>query len=268
MKYRDLWPLLQRDLLGAIQADDFLGSRPGVLVEPGDLDSVIQQKLATAVGRGVDGRIGVGFLVPPIEKAEDDQVSLPGGPLKLTLRVQWAENVVLNQSATGTRTPIRIYAAQTEKILKLYTPVGLAQSLVPARPVISEFTDSAQKHLRVGMVEFTAVEADFHPFSRVPRPQLVVAGAAQAGPAGSANYQLLGPASVTVAAAAGAVVYYTTDGTHPYQGNASAQLYTGPVPITQPGFFRVRAFVAGQTASDTAAVNFWKQSSKMTNDQF
>jgi len=258
MLYQDLWPLLQQDILGVIQADHFLGTRLGVVVEPGDLDSVIHQKLTKVVGPGVDGRNGVGFLVLPIEQAEDDNVSLPGGPLKLTLRIQWAENVLLNQSATGTRIPIRIYAAQTEKILKLYTPVGLTQSLVPARPVISEFTEQTQKSLRVGLVEFTAVEADFTPFTRTSRPQISVTGSILPSAINSGNYQLTGTASVTVTAAAGATVYYTTDGTHPYQGNATAQIYSEPVPITQPCLFRARAFTPNETGSDTAAANFWQ----------
>ena len=44
MNYVDLWPLLQQDILGVLQADAFLGTRQGVLVEPGDLDSVLAQK--------------------------------------------------------------------------------------------------------------------------------------------------------------------------------------------------------------------------------
>jgi hypothetical protein len=258
MSYQDLWPLLQRDILGVMQADDFLGARPGVLVEPGELDSVIQQKLVKVVGQGSDGRNGAGFLVLPIEKAEDDNVSLPGGPLKLTLRIQWAENVIFNQSTAGTRIPIRIYAAQTEKILKLYTPVGLTQSLVPARPVISEFTEPTQKSLRLGLVEFTAVEADFHPFTRVSRPQLSVTGSVAAPSNSAPNFQLTGTAAVAISAPTGSTVYYTTDGTHPYAGNAAARVYSGPVPITQPCLFRARAFLPHQTGSDTAAANFWQ----------
>jgi hypothetical protein len=254
MIYAQLWPLLQRDILGAIQADDFLGARQGVLVEPGEIVSVINRKLAQAIGAGSDGKNGAGFLVLPIEKAEDDNVSLPGGPLKLTLRIQWVENVILNHSASGTQTPIRVYAAWTEKLLKLYTPVGLTQNLVPAKPVISEFTGNTQQNLRVGLVEFTAVEADFQPFIRVNRPQISVAAAL----ASAANsYQLTGAAAVTVTAAAGATVYYTTDGSHPYAGNAAAQIYTGPVSIASPCLFRARAFANHKAGSDTAAANFW-----------
>jgi hypothetical protein len=257
MTYKDLWPLIQRDILGALQADDFLGARQGVLVEPGDIDSVIAQKIAKAVGVGRDGRNGVGFLVLPIERADDDNVSLPGGPLKLTLSIQWVENVVVNQSIQGTGTPIRVYAAETERLLKLYTPVGLTQNLVPARPVISEFTDNTQKNVRVGRVEFNAMEADFRPFLRVSRPQIAVAGV---GTAASPNsYQVTGPAVVTVTApdADAGQVYFTTDGSHPYQGNAAATVYNSPVTINQPCLFRVRAFACGKAGSDTAAVNFF-----------
>jgi hypothetical protein len=257
MRYRDLWPLIQKDILGALQADDFLGTRQGVLVEPGDVDSVINVKLAKVVGAGLDGKNGVGFLVLPIERAEDDNVSLPGGPLKLTLRIQWVENVVINQSSAGTQTPIRIYASWTEKLLKLYTPVGLTQSLAPARPVISEFTDDTNKQLRVGIVEFTAVEADFKPFNRVQRPAISVTGAAVASPSGAASYQLTGPATVTVSAPGADTIFYTTDGSHPYEGNAQATPYTQPVVIGTPCLFRARAFARYSTGSDTAAVNFF-----------
>lgn len=256
MNYQDLWPAIQADILGAIAADDFLGTRSGVAIEPGDITSKINEKLARIVGAGLDGKNGVGYLVLPIEKAEDENPSVPGGPLKLTITIQWVENVTINNSATGTQMPIRVYAAATEKLLKLYTPVGLTMNLVPAARVIREFTDNTQKNLRVGMVEFTAIEADFKPFVRVNRPQISVTGV-QASATNPNSYQLTGPAVVTVYAAAGATVYYTTDGTHPYAGNATARIYSGPVSITAPCLFRCRAFVAQQSGSDTAAANFY-----------
>jgi hypothetical protein len=256
MQYQDLWPLIQRDILGVLQADEFLGVRQGVLVEPGDLESVLAQKLARIVGQGLDGKAGAGFLVLPIERAEDDNPSLPGGPLKLAIAIKWVENVLVNQSAAGTKVPIRIYAAQTAKILKLYTPVGLTQSLVPARPVIGEFTEDAQKALRMGLVQFTAVEADYKPFFKVNRPQLTVTGVA-ASRESAASFQLTGPATVSVSAPDADTIFYTTDGSHPYAGNAAATAYTAPVAITSPGLFRARAFAKGKAGSDTAAANFY-----------
>ena len=244
MTYTDLWPLIQADILGVLLADPILGARNGVLVEPGDVQSNIDVKLAKVIGQGSDGKNGVGFLVLPIERAEDENPSLPFGPLKLTITIQWCENVIVNNSSTGTQIPIRVYAALTEKILKLYTPVNLTQSLVPAKPVISEFTEPTNQNLRIGRVDFQASEADALVMNRLGRPVINVAGSAY-------------PYTATVTAPGGAtVVYYTTDGSHPYAGNAQATLYSGPVTVAQSGLFRARAFAAGWVASDTAAYNF------------
>lgn len=256
MHYQDLWPLIQQDALGCLQAHELIGTRLGVAVEPGDVAGALDAKVARAVGAGLDGKVGVGFLVLPIEKASDDNVSLPGGPLRLTITVQFVENVTLNRGPRGTQLPCRVWIAVAEKALKLYTPVGLTQNFVPASPVIHEFTSDKDDNLRVGQLEFTAVEADFKPFLRVNRPQIGVTGAA---PTASNSYQLQGTANVTVTSpdADAGQIYYTTDGSHPYQGNATAQVYNGPVAVTAPCLFRVRAFAKGKTGSDTAAVNFW-----------
>jgi hypothetical protein len=256
---QDLWPLIQKDILGALQADQFIGTRSGVAIEPGDIQSVIDMKLAQVIGAGLDGKSGVGFLVLPIERAEDENPNIPGGPLKLTITIDFTENVIINQSNIGTGRPIRIYARRALKILKLYTPVGLTQSLVAATPAISEFTDDKRKNIRNGRVEFTATEADFFPFNRLQRPQIVVAGSVLS-PAANA-YQLLGGnVTATVNAPGGSTIYFTTDGTHPWEGNPDAQIYDGPVPIAGPGLFRARAFPADNSnaiASDTAAASFF-----------
>ena len=257
MEYRDLWPLVQADLLGFISAHPFLGTRTGVLVEPGDIESVINAKLNKIVGAGKDGKNGVGYLMMPIERADDENPNIPGGPLKLHIMVQWVENVLINNSKTGTGIPIRVYAAVTEQELKLYTPVGLTQNLVPAKPVISEFTDDTNKNLRCGNVEFTAIEADFTIFQRLQRPLIAVTGDVLALPQGN-NYQILSGQPVATVTAPGAdTIYYTTDGSHPFDGNAKATPYGGPVTITAPGLFRARAFAAGKSGSDTAAANFF-----------
>jgi hypothetical protein len=160
--------------------------------------------------------------------------------------IQWCENVVVNNGLNGTGIPIRVYAALTAKILKLYTPVGLTASLVPADPVIAEFTDPDLKNLRVGQVEFHAMEADFQPMQRLPRPQITFTGSAY-------------PYTVTVAAlpqGGTQTIYYTLDGSHPYAGNPQALVYTQPVTVTQCALFRARAFADGWVASDTQAQSF------------
>jgi len=243
--YTDLWPLIQQDILGVLSADEFIGTRIGYAVEPGETISNINAKLTKVVGAGKDGKIGVGFLVLPIERAEDENPNMPGGPLKLTITIQFVENVNLNQSGTGAGIPIRVFAARCQKILKLYTPVGLTNSLVSETPVISEFTDDTNKALRIGQIEFTATEADDAPMRRLNRPTITVAGS---------DY----PFAVSVTQPDSTAIYYTKDGSHPYEGNPQATLYAGPVTITEACLFRCRAFGAGDTqiASDTAAQNF------------
>jgi hypothetical protein len=151
-----------------------------------------------------------------------------------------------------------VWVAAAEKLLKLYTPVGLTQNLIPATPVIYEFTPDRDENLRVGQLKFTALEADFRPFLRVNRPQIAVAGPVPS-PGAPNSYQLTVPATMSVSApdADPGAIYYTTDGSHPYQGNPTAQVYNGPVTITQPCLFRVRAFAHGKAGSDTAAANLW-----------
>lgn len=256
MNYTDLWPLIQQDILGCLQADTLIGTRQGVAVEPGEVEDALDRKVQQALGAGLDGRIGLGFLVLPVEEASDDNANLPGGPLQLTILVQFVENVVMNRGPRGTQLPCRVWTAVAEKLLKLYTPVGLTQCLVPSRPTIYEFTPDRDANLRVGQLKFTALEADFGPFRRVSRPQIAVTGPVI--PANTPNsYQLAGPATVRVICRADAI-WYTTDGSHPREGNPTATIYTGaPVTITQPCLFRVRAFTRNQAGSDTAAANFW-----------
>lgn len=262
MDYQDLWPLIQQDILGCLQADTLLGTRKGVAIEPGDVADALDSKVDAALGLGPDGKLGVGYLVLPIEEASDDNANMPGGPLKLTIIVQFVENVIMNRGPRGTRDdagkpiPCRVWTALAEKVLKLYTPVGLTQSLVPSLPTIYEFTPDRGDNLRVGQVKFTAAEADFKPFIRTPRPQIIVTGSVIAAPQPN-SYQLTGPATVTVTMGADAI-WYTTDGSHPREGNPTALQYAGaPVTITQPCLFRVRAFTRNQTGSDTAAANLW-----------
>jgi hypothetical protein len=255
MNYQDLWPLIQQDVLGCLSAHELIGTRVGLAIEPGDVADALDRKVQSAIGAGKDGKVGIGFWVLPIETASDDNSSLPGGPLKLTITVQFVENVTLNRGPRGTQLPCRVWVALAEQALKLYTPVGLTQNFLPASPVIHEFTPDKDDNLRVGQVEFTAVEADFKPFNRLNRPQIAVTGLATATAQNS--YQLTGTATATVTAPGADTIYYTTDGSHPWPGNAQATPYSGPVAITTACLFRARAFARNTPGSDTAAINFF-----------
>lgn len=247
IEYTDLWQLIQDDICGVLQSDPFIGARPVLPVEPGDVQSVIDTKIAKSIGLGADGKSGVGCLVLPIEEATDEDENNPFGPLKLVITIQFVESVTINRGLVGTKKPVRIYAARAAKLLKLYTPVGLAQNLIPRKPVISQFPADETKSLRIGQVEFTASEADHTPLRRLDRPQLSVGGSAF-------------PFTATVTQASAAAIFYTLDGSHPHARNPQAKLYSAPVSITEPCLFRARAFGMDSDmntiGSDTSAFNF------------
>ena len=250
MQYTDLWPLIQGDILGVLQADAFLAARPGILVEPGATEAVLAAKTTAALGAGADGKFGAGYLVLPIESAEDDNANLPQGPLKLTITVQFVENVVVNHGPRGTGVPLRVYAARAAKVLKLYTPVGLAQGLVPASPVIAPFKPGPDANLRGARVNFLTSEADGAPLSKLPRPQITPNDGQGNGGAH--------PQTVTITCAGATAIYYTTDNSHPWSGNPTATLYAGPFTMSQAGLVRARGFASGAQylGSDTAGVSF------------
>jgi hypothetical protein len=251
MNYTDLWPLIQADLLACLQADAFFAGRPGVLIEPGSPEQVLTAKVNAALAQGTDGKCGAGFLVLPIEEAHDDHANLPLGPLKMPVRVQFVENVVVNRGPRGTGIPIRVYAARAEKVLKLYWPVFLAKGLRPQNPVISEFTPERDENLRVGQLNFEAEEDDNTQLIKLPRPQITPNDGQGNGGAH--------PQTVTITAGGGATaIYYTLDNSHPWSGNPAATLYTSPFNVSTACLVRARAFAAGvlYLGSDTAAVSF------------
>jgi len=250
MNYTDLWPLIQKDILGCLQADGFLAARPGVLVEPGATAAVLEAKTTAALGAGADGKFGAGYLVLPIESAEDENANLPQGPLKLPITVQLVENVLVNNGPRGTGVPLRVYAARAEKVLKLYTPVGLTQALTPANPVIAHFTQGPDANLRSCRVSFRASEADAAPLIKLPRPQITPNDGQGNGGAH--------PQTVTIACAGATAIYYTLDNSHPWSGNPAAVRYAGPFVVSAAGMVRARGFAVGPQylGSDTAAVSF------------
>ena len=250
MQYTDLWPLIQQDILGCLQADAFLAARPGVLVEPGATEAVLAAKTTAALAAGADGKFGAGYLVLPIESAVDENVNLPQGPLKLPITVQLVENVVVNHGPRGTGVPLRVYAARMEKVLKLYTPVGFTQALTPGNPVIAHFTLGTDANLRAGRVSFFASEADATPLIKLPRPQILPNDGQGNGGAH--------PQTVSITCPGATAIYYTTDNSHPWSGNPTATLYSGAFTFSQAGLVRARGFAAGvqYLGSDTAGVNF------------
>jgi hypothetical protein len=221
-----------------------------MLIEPGAPAATVQAAVTKVLGPQANGRSGAGYLVLPVEQAFDDNASLPLGPLKLPVTIQFVENVVVNRGPRGTNIPIRVYAARAEKVLKLYWPVFLGKPFKPRHPVITEFTPQRDETLRVGQLNFETEEDDNTQLLKLPRPNLQPNDGQGNGGAH--------PQTVTITCAGATAIYYTLDNSHPWSGNPAAVLYSAPFIVSAPGLVRARGFAAGvqYLGSDTAAVSF------------
>jgi hypothetical protein len=250
MNYSDLWPLIQQDVLGCLSSDAFLAGLPGVVIEPGATESVVNAAVTKALGPQANGRSGAGYLVLPVEQATDDNANMPLGPLKMPVTIQFVENVIVNNGPRGTGIPIRVYAARAAKVLKLYWPVFLGKPFKPRNPVITEFTPQRDENLRVGQLNFETEEDDNTQLLKLPRPNIQPNDGQGNGGAP--------PQTVTITCAGATAIYYTLDNSHPWSGNPTAALYSGPFPVSAAGMVRARGFAAGvqYIGSDTASVSF------------
>ena len=259
MNYTDAFRLIEADVLAWLQSDPIIGQLPGVLVEPGEVESALDMKVTQAIGLGADGKIGLGYLVLPIEDMMDDEPEVTFGALKLPLRVQFVENKILNAGPRGRKIPIRVIAAYAEKILKVYSAANLCTDAIPDKNAVTLFTPERDQNLRVCQINLHTYESDTAVFSSLSSPMFTVtdknANPVTQFPA-AGNY----PYTVTVTADAGAQIYSTQDGTPPWPGQAAnaetkfagvlttAALYAPALVIDAPCFLRLRAFDAARVS--------------------
>ncbi len=251
MLYTDLYRLIEQDVLAMLQSDPVLGALPGEVCEPGDVASILTDKVQKAIGKGSDGKVGLGYLVLAIENLLDPDPEVPFGALRIPVVVQFVENVVLNRGPKGRNLPLRSAAAYAQKLLKSYWAQNLCTDLVPEQHAISLFTPDRDETLRVCQLNFYTFEADPNLLQDLATPMLATDH--PIGDPGSNVY----PFQVTIAAPGATAVYWTTDNSHPWSGNAAAQLWNGnAVQVNGPCLLRVRAFAPGYIASKISSLWF------------
>jgi hypothetical protein len=255
VKYTDNFDRIEADIFGYLQSDPLMGARAGVRIEPGAPVSVVATKVSKAIGAGTDGKVGLGYCVLPIEDLIDDQPETEFGPLRLPIMVDIVENVLLNAGQRGPQIPIRWLAAYAQKILKCYSAVNLITDNIPEREAISVFTKHDDDNLRVCRIKFHTYESDPVLFQQVSSPGLTPNTAVSSTP-GVNQY----PMSVTFTPFEAAEIWFTTDGSHPWSGNAAATKWDGatPVAIAGPCLFRARGFntPAGLLGSKSSSIYF------------
>jgi len=229
-----------------------MGKRAGAVIEPGSVQSSVGKRVTEVIGAGPDGKVGLGWIILPIEDLIDADPEVEFGPLKLPIVVHIVENVVLNQGPHGPKIPIRVLAAYAQKILKVYSAQNLTTDLIPESAAISLFSKHDDENLRFCQIAFHTYESDPAVFQQVSSPFLT-----PSAPVSLISGQNVYPMSVSIQAPGVDSVYYTTDGSHPWSCNKAAVKWPGgAVNIPGPCFFRSRAFQGTQIGSKTSSIYF------------
>lgn len=267
MIYQDIGKIIELDLAAYLQSDPFIAGRNVLAFEPGDVSAVVQQKVTKAIGAGNDGKVGLGLVTLPVEIVEWPDREVAFGPFKFPIQVDIFENVSLNTGPRGTNYSLRQWAFYVAKILSCNSAANLTTDWVADQKVIEFYTPiingKPDETLRGARVNFHTYESDPVQFQQAGSPFLTPSAPVSLTP-GANNY----PMSVAIAAP-GATVWYTIDGSNPWAGlpanadtnfagiRTSAVQWDGrPVAITQPCFFRARAFIPGQIGSKTSSIYF------------
>jgi hypothetical protein len=231
---------MQQELVALLKADEVLSALPILDERLGDINAEVEKQLgiSTAVG----GKIGACVIVQS-PTADDESPAVHGGIMETEWTFLVLEEPVLNDHATkGHRIRALKIARRIVRVCKLYAATGLCTALVPAKPTIVPFGNPlASIAYRVAM---RTTEVGQGRNLKVAQPAIASAGS-------------VAPQSVTITCAtAGAAIYYTLDGSHPYAGNAQAVLYAGAFNVNAAGTVRARAFKTGYVGSNAAAADF------------
>ena len=204
------------------------------------LDNIIKS-LGVFNDRGT-GKIGACIIVlSPVASAEFPEAI--DSPLNIDLTIRVLENPIFNDHATkGTLLGGLTLARHIYRLFHHFRPVGILNSLIPQTPTIVPVEDPVAPV--AFEIRFSSSESNNLSATKVAMPIFDPSGNAGLIETGS-------PVDITcTCATAGAVMYYTTDGTLPHVGNPNATQYTVPVSLSGNLLFRVGAFKASYYPSD------------------
>lgn len=232
--------LIPTEMESAILADDYLANVVVAVAERGNLAAELARKQAVITAR--NGKRGAAIIILQLE-GEDPKKDTHYGPMTYSPAIQIVENVELNNNATtGTGLSARKIARRLRDIFKHLSLVGICTPFTTDDPfLVPVKLDEA--NLVAYQVNFRTNEADDQNIDKVMQPVITLAGS------------LPSVTATVTCATAGASIYYTTDGTQPYAGNAGATLYSVPVTVEVASVFRARAFKSGSFPSNVALKN-------------
>ena len=227
--------ILQREIFERLDADAYFADIPMTVMLPlGSEDSklvVARYQKAQAGELAKAGKYGVAIF---IELPDDEMTDETIGPRFTAVpEITIIERPEVNYLSTGTGKSGSEVAHHVVQVLGMQGVGGLGDDLA-----FGTFT----KLKIVNPIELTSpretvvkgeIQVQPRPLSRCAQVKIEAAGL-----------------SVTLSTAtAGATIYYTTDGSFPYAGNAAAVAYAAPFDVTSGTTVRAVAHKAGQSAS-------------------
>ncbi len=247
----DIIDRLPFELAARLECDPFFADIPVIVAEAGNIRLEMERKQAIVTEKA--GKRGVAVIVLQLV-ADDMSKNLQFGPMILYPSFQVIENVELNNDDAGVKKSHRKIARRIRDVIKNCNMRGLVQDMKAGKPCIepTDLTDLSPA-LKGSQVNFECLEVSTQDQVQVQEPTFV----------GVMNDNV--PQLVISCATPGAAIWFTTDDTFPYNGDkatfpgSTAQLYTGPVNISEDGFIvRACAYLDGAVASgiNRAIINY------------
>ena len=228
----------QLDVAARLAGSAFFANVPVFIFRPRTAltGAQIQDKINVALGAITlqNGRTGLCCIVEmPLLGTKQQELPGPYLSLKCTVRVQ--ENVMINMGPNGTQIPCEDAAIAVAQVLHLWTPGGVS-GIVRCAPE----TIAPNQQFEGKVTYDVQVESELDLQCQPKTAQPFITNAA-------------GTLSITCADP-GAAIYYTTDGSAPWPGNATypvtALRYTEPFTAAAGSLIRAAAFIAEKLGSD------------------
>lgn len=235
----DSLALIQTDVAARLNSDAWFTDITVLEERKGDIQSNIDRALGGLVAKA--SKIGT-FIVVAAVVARVSSADAPGPHFDDTeFIVTVLENPTLNNGATGTEKAAIDTAARVCQVLHHYRPEGIAQTLYCDRQAIEP--DAPPKDGWIAYRCRIRAAANLQADAKVVTPAI--------SPDGQAA-----PQTVTITCAtSGAAIYYTTDDSYPWSGNAGATLYSAPFNQAAAASIRAVAYKVNMIPSDSALAN-------------
>lgn len=232
MTSSELIDRLPFELQARLEADDYFQDVAVVVMEQGNVLREMARKQAAMTAKG--GKRGVAVIVLQTI-AEDQSSGNPFHPMTLFPSFQVVELVELNRDPQGTGKTARAVARRVRDVIRSCALRGLITDIYSDTPCIVPVPpekDQVEK-LVLYQVNFKCSESNTSLPAQCDDPVPVVSGD---------QLTLTCPT-------ADAAIYYSLDLSYPAPGRDGAQLYSGPVTLTESGVLRAAAYLPGRLAS-------------------